>query len=158
MPNWEKIEHEYVTGSMSLRELARKHELSERTVMTRAHRGHWAQARERFNNKVKAEAQKLKAEREAVEAKAKAEAGVTDLEMLKDAVTLLLEKTMTAIRDCDKKYVGGRVVEVPIEPKNIKRLTSAVKDLADILGYTAVVEDENEGGIILMPVVMKEGD
>lgn len=44
---WPELEHEYVTGTMSVRELARMHKIPEDTLVNHATRGYWEKKRKR---------------------------------------------------------------------------------------------------------------
>lgn len=52
MPDWAKLKEEYVSGTMSLRDMAEIHEIPWSTVRKHAMNEKWAQAREQRRHKV----------------------------------------------------------------------------------------------------------
>lgn len=53
--DWLKIRNEYISGNISYRKLAEKHEVSFATLQSRAKKEHWAEERDRQHDKIKTE-------------------------------------------------------------------------------------------------------
>lgn len=71
MTDWEKIRHEYITTDISLRKIAEKYKVSKNTVFCVSNKEKWAQERDSYRDKVRAEAQQ-----KAIKATTEAEADI----------------------------------------------------------------------------------
>lgn len=111
-PDWEKIKTEYVTGSLSYQKLADKHSVSVNTLKGRAKREKWGDARAASRRKVQ------KRKQAKIENKLADEAAEETLDVLGVAYRLL-----EVISDKIEQYV---------QPKEIKALSGALKDINDI--------------------------
>lgn len=149
MDNYEKIKYEYISGDMSLRSVARKHGVAESTLLRRRNREGWTKERRSYRKKVNGKViEKL--------AKSDRKEKLSDIEKLTGVVSALLDKTVTAVEDLDKAMIDGDIVEVPVSRRDIRQLTAAVKDLADILGFTNQnMESDGDDirGLIFIPEV-----
>ena len=85
--NWDQLRTEYVTGELSLRDLAKKYGISPRQVYEHSRGEGWVAQRKQFRSKTAAEAQKL-AQAEAAEGAA----------LIFKIAKLLLEKFYAALQ------------------------------------------------------------
>lgn len=111
-PDWEKIKTEYVTGTLSYQKLADKYSVSVNTLKGRAKREKWGEARTASREKVQ------KRKQAKIEKKLADEAAEETLDVLGVAYRLL-----EVISDKIEQYV---------QPKEIKALSGALKDIRDI--------------------------
>lgn len=148
MADWDKIKTEYVTTDISMRKLAEKYGVKENSLLSKAKREKWADEKKRFAHKVDTKVtQKM--------VTAVSNEKFDRYKVFTEIVNSTLLKAQQAVEDLDKRTVGGEVVGgLPIQPKDIKSLTSAIADLATLLGYTSTMdEEENTTGVILIPPV-----
>jgi hypothetical protein len=133
--NWTKIETEYVAGSMSLKELAKRKRVSYSTLSKRASEGGWAQKRKDFRANVENEA--------LAQAQARAR---ERMDQLLQGTEQLLDNAMAALQDelQFRRYVvieglgkGASKADEKVfqkyDTKAMKELTAMVKDLTGIL-------------------------
>ncbi len=146
--DWERLKVEYLTGDMSLRRLADSHGMSRSTVLSYARRHLWKKTKTEMHTAVDtAIDQKL--------VDIRADAAISRVERLDGMIDALLEKTEQAIRDMDKRIINGETVRVPISAKDVRSLTSALKDLAELIGYIGREEDDGQQtGVIILPEIM----
>lgn len=122
-PDWVKIRNEYVSGNISYRKLAEKYNISFATLRSCAERENWTEQRKIQQHKISTKsAQKI--ENEIV---------LSETERIKRIINvtdLLLEKIeLAASHIKDNK-----------NSKDIKQLTSALKDIRDI----QIVKDKDK--------------
>lgn len=131
---------DYITGDDTMRALAAKHGVHEKTLMGHRLREGWKADRDKHRGKVEAKT------RQRIEnAQAKEQRSVIERmnELVDDAINMAKETIATS---------SGSA-------KDLKSVTSALKDLAELLGYTRV-DDETRGesGVIILPPVMERED
>jgi len=138
MTDYESIRLEYISGGISLRSLADRHGINPKTLMDKARRDGWSKDKARHQGSVK-EKTRQKIEREQVKER------VSSLERLQSIVDKLLIKTEDAVELSNA------------EARDIRQLTAAVKDLAEILGYATVNKDDErmQGGVVILPPVLE---
>lgn len=117
--SWDSIRAEYITGDMSYRELAEKYSVSQSTLTKRAVKEKWNVDKQKNRKKlVTKTVEKINAEK------------LSNVEKLLYATQAALEKLTQMI---DEGIVA--------EPKDAKQITSALKDIRDIL---IAEEDKDE--------------
>lgn len=125
---WTRIETEYVAGTMSLKDLAKRKRISYSTLSKRASEGGWAGKRKDFRAGVE--------ERALVQAR---ERGVQRLNELMLGTEKLLDEAMRALGDQlqFQRYVvsegAGPGVSETVEKTFDKRDTRAMKDMAAVI-------------------------
>ena len=152
MTDWKAIRLEYVTGDLSMRDLAAKYGVNENTLLNHAKREGWRKDRDTHRHKVNTSVtQRL--------VNAQAKERVSNLERMKDLMGGTLDIAERVMADIDKKIVGNKVATAPVSARDLKSLTSALKDIADILGYAGANDEEKtEGGVIILPPIMERND
>lgn len=109
--DWDAVKVEYITGNKSLRQLAKDHDVSYPTLSQRAAREGWYADKKQNRSEVVAKSvEKINDER------------IGNVEKLLEATQKALDKVVEMIDNCDLD-----------EPRDLKQLTSALKDIRDIL-------------------------
>ncbi len=117
MDKWELIRTEYITTDISMRQLARKHDVTFSALSKRAVRGQWKELREQHGNAV-----------DNAILDAHTEIKVDEYKSLLRAAGVLSEKLCAIAEnvDAEELTVGGM--------RDLRSLTRAIKDLAEIQG------------------------
>lgn len=155
--NWRKVELDYIKGTVSYRDIAKKYKISTRQVSDRGKKENWVEKRNKFRDETYSEAL--------------ARARVTEVDNLK-RINGLTEKMISqleeALADASqfKKYIVSKTIYkdgVPVEDemtereftkfdaKSVKNLTSALKDLASIT--KSITEDKDGDNEILVKFI-----
>ena len=117
--DYAKLEREFVTGAMSLRELCRKHGISAHSsVVVQAKRGRWAEKREQYQAQ---ESDAYIARHAARHADRRAEISDKALDAIDEAITKFRED----MKATEKKRIDGEWVEEPVmrlKPKDVALL------------------------------------
>lgn len=121
--NWGKIRGEYITGSLSQRQLAQKYGVSASQLAQRASKEGWRAARLEHRRKVEEKARQKAAER-------KAETMAAQLVDIGTAAESLAAMVAEVSQDTRMLRVGR--TKKP-DTKAIRNLTGALKDLVDVL-------------------------
>lgn len=122
-PDWNRIRTEYKTGTASLRDLAKKYDISWSTLRARAYREKWGEDRKNAQTRIEQNAVR-KAEKKAAD-------NATLAADIKRKGLLLLDRlfdefeTVTATEHRD--YTGRNLTDI----KRLRDLTAAYKDLTD---------------------------
>ena len=170
--NWNKIRNEYINGNISYRKLAEKHGISFNTLKEVAVKEKWFEKKKEQHNKIAIKTQQKTAEK-------LAEAEANRLIRISNAADKLLEKIELATEQLDiflakdkfkytkqtKDKVTGKPIYVDVEEEKlksvktetidrgeIKKLTSALKDLKDIQ-FTADEDKSQESPNININIV-----
>lgn len=128
---WDSMKNEYLTGSISLRALARKYELTYSTVISRAKVEEWEDERNKLNAEV--------AEAVAKTQTAKAQSNTEKAEL---AIGTVL----------DKVIIASAMVS-PADTKSLKDITAMMKDLKELQVFTVKNADEDTVSVSLLPEV-----
>ncbi len=117
MDKWEQIRTEYITTDISMRQLARKHDVTFSALSKRAVRGQWKELREQHGNDV-----------DNAILDAHTEIKVDEYKSLLRAASTLSEKLCSIVESVDAEdlTVNGM--------RDLRSLTMAIKDLAEIQG------------------------
>lgn len=171
--DWVKIKTEYVTTSISQRELANKYNLSLSGISKRAKAEDWVKKRESYQNR-----RATKVERKVIERDA--EKVWTQMERLAKATDKLLEKVEIAIEQLDKVIVVETVNTVKnvklkngnkrvttksrkaksskvsvLDRKGLQELSTTLKNIKDIITVTGDGDEDESGGVIEIAAIMK---
>ena len=119
-PNWVKIRYEYITSTISYRELAAKHHVSFTTLSKRAKREGWADRRKNNDDKVTARALEKFSEEEAVRRQNIMETANTLLDRV-DAILMM---------------------HAELDPKDVRTLAAALKDIKDCKNCDADIREQ----------------
>lgn len=119
-PNWTKIRYEYITSSISYRELANKYGVSFNTLSKRAKREGWADRRKNNDDKLTAKVLEAYNETETVRRRSLMETA----DILLDIVNRIL------------------VMNEDLEPKDVRVLSAALKDLKDVKNTEADIREQ----------------
>lgn len=158
MENWDNIKREYITGTISYRELAKKHGISFSALKHNAISGGWYAQRERYRNNVD-----TKAIEKAVEKSTEYKSALYDLAYkVANQLTELV---------CDNDI--STLLGLGLKPRDI---TGAIKDLEDALHVKSAADlreqearikklqkeaaeidknrgEEAQGGVLILPSV-----
>jgi hypothetical protein len=125
---YQALEREFITGTMSLRELCRRHGVTAHSaVMVQARQGNWAEKRRTYRARASATYIQQHADRAAAR-----EAEVRDHAL--DAIDEAITKFQADLWATEKKLVGGAWVEVPvmrITPRDLALLIDRLQILFD---------------------------
>lgn len=119
-PNWTKIRYEYITTGVSYRELALKHGVSFTTLSKRAKREGWTARRKNNDDKLTAKILDDYNESETVRRRSLMETA----DILLDIVNRIL------------------VMNEELEPKDVRVLSAALKDLKDVKNTEADIREQ----------------
>ncbi len=117
MDKWERIRTEYITTDISMRQLARKHDVTFSALSKRAVRGQWKELREQHGNAV-----------DNAILDAHTEIKVGEYKSLLRAAGVLSDKLCQIVENVD---VEALTVE---GMRDLRSLTMAIKDLAEVRG------------------------
>ena len=139
--DWNGIRNEYVTGDMSLRRLAAQHpEVKVNTLLTHSKTEGWKASRDEYRHRVNTQITQKMVDRQRDEE--------ADRLTIFDELTRATMYKIQSLLSDDSECIGA---------KELKNITSALKDIADIIGYTAHKEtDEYESGIVILPEIRIE--
>lgn len=156
MANWNKIRNEYISGNISYRKLAEKHDISFNTLKDRAIAEKWFEKKKAQHNKIEIKTQQITAEKLAKQEAERllriSKAADTLLAKIEQATEQLDQFIVTnRVKQKEVKYISNEAgfgkpekeVVKEIEDKRVikadhldraglKQLTSALKDLKEI--------------------------
>lgn len=166
--DWDKIEHEYVTSTISMRELAERYKIPEKTLFQHAKKVDLVGQRRKFSAKVR---QKAFTRDSNKAAKTLSNIGLASDKLINETMRALTEETlygqiveMPPVKDEETGMmrIGLQVEITPkADVKAIQGLSNALKNLM------AVVKDlypdagqgiGNERGVIIMPPRQEQDD
>ena len=119
-PNWVKIRYEYITTTISYRELAAKHHVSFTTLSKRAKREGWADRRKNNDDKVTAKALEKFSEQEAERR-----------QNIMDTANTLLDRVDAIL-----------MMHAELDPKDVRTLAAALKDIKDCKNCDADIREQ----------------
>ncbi len=120
--NWSKMRTEYVTTSLSQRALAEKYKVSFSQLAKICSKEGWVEKRKKHRSKTAARAEQKQAERQA-------EQMADQLEDIRKAG----DNLAALIADVSGKAKETKRSKDKVDSKSIKNLTSALKDVLDVL-------------------------
>ena len=119
-PNWVKIRYEYITSTISYRELAAKHHVSFTTLSKRAKREGWADRRKNNDDRITEKALEKFSEEEVVRRQNIIETANTLLDRV-DAILMM---------------------HAELDPKDVRTLAAALKDIKDCKNCDADIREQ----------------
>lgn len=184
MIDWEAIKTEYITTTLSYRQLGEKYGLSHQMIAVRGKSGGWVELRRQYKDKVTAKTVEKLASK-----KAGQRARVADL------ADKLMDKLEQAIDELDLRTTAHRIKTVDgnreevvefeeateggvVSRVGLRQLTAALKDLKEVKDIVSeldkkeqeariaalqsksvsVVDDEEETGVIFLPQRLEGSD
>ena len=153
MADWKKIKAEYIRGGITYRQLAMKHGVSFTNLAKLAKKEKWRDLRKQADEK-------------------------TSAKMIDSIASMNADKATKIVAVADKLLEKiGELAEGPLETKQLKELTSALRDLKDIKGEKSELDmreqearieklrkdiasdemrEDKPCGVVLMPPIMEE--
>lgn len=129
--NWTRIEHSYVCGTMSYRDIAKKRGIPMKTIAEEAKKRNWVQKRKQFREKTLAKANARACEEQAEELEA--------VRKTADRLAEQLEGILADERQL-RMYTAvtpdGQIIErelTAINTGSVRNLVGAMKDLTQVL-------------------------
>ena len=119
-PNWVKMRYEYITSTISYRELAAKHNVSFTTLSKRAKREGWADRRKNNDDRITEKALEKFSEEEVVRRQNIIETANTLLDRV-DAILMM---------------------HAELDPKDVRTLAAALKDIKDCKNCDADIREQ----------------
>lgn len=120
--DWKKVKTEYITTTISYRDLAKKHDIPFNTLQCRAKKEKWVELRQRHQDKIVAKSVE-KAEENAID--------------YKSAIYDLAYKVATQLNELTDNKTILELVRIGIKPRDI---TGAIKDLEDALHIKSMAD------------------
>ena len=122
MVDWKKVKTEYITTTISYRNLAEKHGIPFNTLQCRAKKEKWVELRQRHQDKIVAKSVE-KAEESAID--------------YKSAIYDLAYKVAMQLNEMTDNKTISELVKIGIKPRDI---TGAIKDLEDALHIKSMAD------------------
>ena len=148
-PDWNAIKAEYIGGGISQRDLAKKHKVSENTLMVRANREGWKKERDKAESKSTAKAQQRTADAAAQNAVKLEKARGLLIEHILRAIEQMPKQGGTHVRQSQTDKSTGKQMTIDYD---LQTLINALEKLSN--GSTADIErqkrflDENNTTMI----------
>ena len=148
-PDWNAIKAEYIGGGISQRDLAKKHKVSENTLMVRANREGWKKERDKAESKSTAKAQQKTADAAAQNAVKLEKARGLIIEHILRAIEQMPKQGGTHVRQSQTDKSTGKQMTIDYD---LQTLINALEKLSS--GSTADIErqkrfiDENNTTMI----------
>ena len=129
------LEREFITGTMSLRELCRRHGVTAHSaVVVQARHGNWAEKRRAYRDRATSTYIQRHADRAAAR-----EAEVRDHAL--DAIDEAIQKFRADLRATEKKLIDGEWVEVPVMRMTPRDLALLIDRLQILFGRPATISE-----------------
>ena len=133
--DYQALEREFITGTMSLRELCRRHGVTAHSaVMVQARQGNWVEKRRAYRDRATSTYIQQHADRAAAR-----EAEVRDHAL--DAIDEAITRFRADLRASEKKLIDGAWVEVPAVRLTPRDLALLIDRLQILFGRPAIVSE-----------------
>jgi hypothetical protein len=133
--DYQALEREYLSGTMSLRELCRRHGVTAHSaVMVQAKQGGWAEKRRAYQARASATYIEHRADRAALR-----EAEVRDHAI--DAIDEAITKFRADLQATEKRLIDGEWVEVPVMRMNVRDLAVLIDRLQILFGLPGTISE-----------------
>ena len=131
--DWEKIELEYRTGVLSIREIASNHGVTDGAIRNRAKKQDWVRD---IADKVKAKAESIVRDKE-LRTKLRTESKLSECVIIEESANLVAYVQLSHRADIRKlkdikERLAGELEAMPIDDENLLTGIKALKDLTDI--------------------------
>ena len=136
--DYDKLEREYVSGDMSLRQLAKDHGMSHSLVMTRSQKYKWADKRERFRQQASESAVTFMADRKAYRVTREFEVRDNAIDMIDEAISKLRDDMAAT----EMKFVNDELVEVPVYRLRPQDIAVLLDRLQVLFGKPAQITED----------------
>ena len=133
--DYHALEREYITGTMSLRELCRRHGVTAHSaVVVQARQGDWAEKRRAYRDRASSTYIERHADRVAAR-----EAEVRDHAL--DAIDEAITKFRADLQATEKKLIDGEWVEVPVMRITPRDLALLIDRFQVLFGRPAMISE-----------------
>ena len=133
--DYQALEREFITGTMSLRELCRRHSVTAHSaVVVQARQGNWAEKRRAYRDRASSTYIQQHADRAAAR-----EAEVRDHAL--DAIDEAITKFRADLHATERKLIDGEWVEVPAMRITPRDLALLIDRLQVLLGRPAMISE-----------------
>ena len=142
--DYDQLEREYVSGDMSLRQLAKDHGMTHSLVMTRSQKEKWADKREAYRSKTLDKSVTFMADREAFRVSREMEVRDNAVDMIDEALYKLREdmKATHKVREVD-----GEIIDAPVYRLRPNDVSVLLDRLQVLFGKPANITEERNLGI-----------
>ena len=133
--DYQALEREYLSGTMSLRELCRRHGVTAHSaVMVQARQGGWAGKRQTYRARASATYIERRADHTAIR-----EAEVRDHAI--DAIDEAITRFRSDLRATERKLINGEWVEVPVLIMGPRELAVLIDRFQVLFGRPAMISE-----------------
>jgi hypothetical protein len=142
--DWPALEREYVTGEMSMRELATAHGIKNHSVVTgQAKSREWSRKRTEYRAGVETKAMVYMADQEGARIAQEARVRDNAIEGIDDAIT----KMRADMKRTEKKFVNGEWVDEPLYTLRPHDIVELIDRLQVLFNRPSTITEERSLGI-----------
>lgn len=141
--DYDLLERKYISGDMSLRELAKEHGMHHSLVMEASKRRKWAEKRETFRSQATKSAATFMADRHAMRQ-------VREMEVRDKAIDVIdeaFDKLRADMKATERKLVNDEWVEVPVYRLRPQEVVMLIDRMNVIFGKPSQITEERNLGI-----------
>ena len=141
--DYDQLEREYVSGTMSLRQLAKDHGMSHSLIMTKSQKDKWADKRAKFREQSSEKAVTFMADKQAYRV-------VREMELKDKAIDVIeeaLDKLSVDMAATEKRLVGDQMVDVPVYRLRPADLVPLLDRLQVMFGKPSHISEERNLGV-----------
>lgn len=143
--DYDLLEREYVSGTMSLRALAKSHGISHSLIMAASKNREWADKRTTFRERASQSAVTFMADKEAMRRAREGEVKDNAIEAIDEAIT----KMRADMKATHRKLVGDEWVEEPVMRLRPQEVVMLIDRLQVLFGKPSQITEERTLGISL---------
>jgi len=141
--DYDQLEREYVSGNMSLRQLAQDHGMAHSLIMTRSTKDKWAEKREKFRDRSSESAVTFMADRQAYRISREMELKDKAIDVIEQA----LDKLSEDMSATERRLVNDEFVEVPVYRLRPADLVPLLDRLQVMFGKPSHISEERNLGV-----------
>lgn len=141
--DYDLLEREYISGDMSLRELARSHGMSHSLVMTASTKRKWGEKREAFRSQASESAVTFMADRHAMRQVREMEVRDNAIEAIDEAIS----KMRADMKATERKLVDDQWVEVPVYRLRPQEIVMLIDRMNVLFGKPSQITEERNLGV-----------
>jgi len=141
--DYDALEREYVSGDMSLRQLAKDHGMSHSLIMTKSMKEKWAEKREQFRDRSSESAMTFMADRQAYRISREMELKDKAIDVIEQA----LDKLSEDMSATERRLVNDEFVEVPVYRLRPADLVPLLDRLQVMFGKPSHISEERNLGV-----------
>lgn len=143
--DYDLLEREYVTGDMSLRELARSHGITHSLIMEQSVKRGWSKKRQEYRTQSSERAVVYLADHAAMRTAREMQIRDNVLEAIDEAIT----KFRSDMRATERKLVGDEMVEVPVMRMRAAEVAMLFDRLLVLFGRPSQITEERSLGLTI---------